>query len=91
MSELKPCPFCGGEAYIQGGENEDCPWFIDCNKCQCEIEYFSVTKQQAIDAWNERKLIKLHTIYTRMKSTCKCGKEANFHYCSEHDHAIPGY
>ena len=60
--ELKPCPFCGGEAVI----NEipphkhtfvnmpDCEGFtyIECTGCGCTIG--ADTTQQAIEAWNRR-------------------------------------
>ena len=54
MSELKPCPFCGGEATIE--DNGD---FVDvsCKDMFCRgwtscLEF--KTKQQAIEAWNRR-------------------------------------
>ena len=64
MTELKPCPFCGGEVEIHGGwenwrptfydpDSGGAPYFISC-KCGC---YFSVGSQDAeefINAWNTR-------------------------------------
>lgn len=61
--ELKPCPFCGGEAII----NEipphthyiatfmpDCKGecFVECSKCSCMIG--EDTRDKAINAWNRR-------------------------------------
>ena len=63
MSELKPCPFCGGEAIINeiephthvfatfmpdyGGST-----FIECTGCTYAIS--GQTKDEAIAAWNRR-------------------------------------
>ena len=37
MSELKPCPFCGGEAGIYSGVDGIMGkfWYIKCKKCYC--------------------------------------------------------
>ena len=50
MSELKPCPFCGGKAKKE--------YVYDLFWCQCE-SCFAYTiahrrEQRAIDAWNNR-------------------------------------
>lgn len=63
MSEikLKPCPFCGGEAYthtliaVDRGQKNLC-WLVHCKKCH--ISYPPLKKcyfeGQAIEAWNRR-------------------------------------
>lgn len=54
--EIKPCPFCGGEAefypnYIEGEEN----WVECCNaKCQATNGYVRRTPEEALSAWNTR-------------------------------------
>jgi len=54
--ELKPCPFCGGEAEfypndIEGEEN----WVECCNaKCQATNGYVRRTPEEALSAWNTR-------------------------------------
>lgn len=49
--ELKPCPFCGGKAIIDGCD--DGQWIVICKECATSIGY-NETKQEAIDAWNWR-------------------------------------
>ena len=50
MTELKPCPFCGGEAVLQAfyGGN-----YVECGTCKCSTERFIKT-EDAIQAWNNR-------------------------------------
>lgn len=51
--ELKPCPFCGGRAFIAENEElEFLPWVI-CSDCGCETNCFR-TVEEAIKAWNRR-------------------------------------
>ena len=61
MGELKPCPFCGGEAKIfeNGEERKSKYYFVDvlckdmnCRGCSSCLEYRN--KQEAIEAWNRR-------------------------------------
>ena len=55
MSELKPCPFCGGEAHIT---LEQAMWFIECENEDCGammgFEAEVVSRIEAIAAWNRR-------------------------------------
>ena len=58
MSELKPCPFCGGEAEEGWGDNGEGfgEYYIGCSNDQCEIDP-SITydnKKSATEAWNTR-------------------------------------
>jgi Lar family restriction alleviation protein len=69
MIELKPCPFCGGEAilrqdirYPRSGKYEGKSvkaYEVICSNYDCIIygadnKYF-FTKEEAIEAWNNRK------------------------------------
>ena len=47
--ELKPCPFCGGEAEIVGYTI----FWATCKECTAETKDFD-TKEEAIEAWNRR-------------------------------------
>ena len=49
--ELKPCPFCGGEAIIDGCD--ETLWIVICKECNASIGY-KETKEEAIEAWNKR-------------------------------------
>lgn len=49
MEELKRCPFCGGEAKIEGYKI----FWATCKECTTETKVFD-TKEEAIEAWNRR-------------------------------------
>jgi len=53
MSNLKPCPFCGGEARLNGYKN--CHWVI-CMNMDCLSSYGinQKTEEEAILSWNTR-------------------------------------
>lgn len=56
MEELKPCPFCGGEAKINRIVNtfyQYARYFSSCTRCSAESKMFE-TEQEAIEAWNTR-------------------------------------
>lgn len=56
MSVLKPCPFCGCEAYIQEHKfvGYTSTFGVVCLDCCAETRQFYRTKEQAIAAWNRR-------------------------------------
>lgn len=49
--ELKPCPFCGGEARLYN-PLESTMHFVYCNNCSAQGR--GNTKAEAIEAWNRR-------------------------------------
>lgn len=56
MPELKPCPFCGGEARISHNMTGSDSWVI-CSSCYvyCPADTSrEFTEAEAIDAWNTR-------------------------------------
>ena len=67
--ELKPCPFCGGEAIIDGCD--ETLWIVICKECNASIGY-KETEQEAIDAWNRcvqpsftfRELYAIYEVFT---------------------------
>ena len=60
MEELKPCPFCGGEAelklipnyFTQGLSSNG--WAIECTRCHC-TQTPHMSDHDAVEDWNERK------------------------------------
>ena len=66
MTELKPCPFCGGEAYIE--EESDSfstvQYVARCKNCLVDVRIdadmtksFEYNRQKAIEKWNNRWMI----------------------------------
>lgn len=67
MSELKPCPFCGGDAILcknlmPNGDDSYETIHVECQVCRSKTDsYFRYTfkgpkdvYEAAIDAWNRR-------------------------------------
>lgn len=55
MSELKPCPFCGGEAEILTAESMHGGnlYGVMCDCCAGRADVYD-TEAEAIEAWNTR-------------------------------------
>lgn len=56
MADLKPCPFCGGEAETLKdfeGLLFDWYYYIQCKKCYSSSRLYK-TEDEAIAAWNTR-------------------------------------
>lgn len=56
MDELKPCPFCGGEACMQQHVfvGYSSTFGVVCLDCCCETRQFYHTENEAEEAWNRR-------------------------------------
>ena len=55
MAELKPCPFCGGEADIRLDSELQIYFVIVCTKCPTNVgRMWYSKKKDAIEAWNRR-------------------------------------
>lgn len=53
--DLKPCPFCGGEAYLRSDVSHSKAYFIGCSTVDCFGEiHWGQTKNEAIAGWNTR-------------------------------------
>ena len=56
MTELKPCPFCGGEAYTtERAGFASAGWSVECVNpdCGCDFALYA-DEAEAIGAWNTR-------------------------------------
>lgn len=53
-SELKPCPFCGGEAFVYYSGSPGNGEFSEviCKECKCQTD--RLLGDKAIEAWNRR-------------------------------------
>lgn len=51
--ELKPCPFCGGEAVWWGTEDELYPYQVVCKRCYCGTDTH-LYRKDAYEVWNRR-------------------------------------
>lgn len=50
-TELKTCPFCGGEAVLCKGNEIS---YVQCTKCGCRTDtYYGI--KHAVNTWNRRK------------------------------------
>jgi len=57
MTELKPCPFCGGEVSFDGEWADARRYYhiFDCYECGMSVSLqHLVTEEEAIEAWNRR-------------------------------------
>ena len=51
-TKLKPCPFCGGEAYLVGKEGK--VFAIECGSCFFKIG--ATTEKDVVEYWNARPI-----------------------------------
>jgi Lar family restriction alleviation protein len=79
MNDLKPCPFCGGKAIVEGHHNRFMEWYLcscpECHVSQTGNEYGF--KFEAIEAWNRRTENVAPVVYGRWI------KGSSNPYCSE--------
>ena len=88
MSELNPCPFCGGEArpMAQHWDDGSHIWWVECRVCGAEAKRCD-DGLEAIDAWNARgertcRVVKSELdgqmwVY-RHEFSCECGQRNLF-------------
>ena len=53
MTELKPCPFCGGNALSGDTSKHYNEYLVWCTRCGAETDVQD-TRAEAISAWNRR-------------------------------------
>ena len=62
-SELKSCPFCGGEARIKKHHKLEQTWYVQCSKCGIRTPYNTQVSYQSwkqameypVCQWNRRE------------------------------------
>jgi len=56
---LKPCPFCGGEAVIGDGGYSGEKFFVRCRESNCPAAFGTIRKtyDEAVAVWNHRALM----------------------------------
>ena len=54
MVELKPCPFCGGEAFkFKMNDHGFVLFSVVCHECHAKTNA-TTTEERAVEAWNRR-------------------------------------
>lgn len=96
MDELKPCPFCGGEAECTKwwSATMSGKYATVCKKCSCGTDYY-YTEAEAIEAWNtraERTCRNARTYgYGFRFECCECGYTTIVHNCTVRLDELPKY
>ena len=59
INGLKPCPFCGGKAYLDKADTDpssECSnnYIVRCSSCRVNTAWF-YDKCECVDAWNKRE------------------------------------
>ena len=73
MSELKPCPFCGGEAVLS--IVAPCYW-VSCSDC-CAETHTLESEKEAIQAWNTRTPDPIAETEQKFWQCAECGGKKN--------------
>ena len=89
MIELKPCPFCNGEAEFTTNQGYDKNCYVRCKECSAKARVIDVcvdyaAKEKAAELWNARageKLVADSRIFIKCD---ECGGEIGERYWS-HD------
>lgn len=78
MTELKPCPFCGGVANVIDHHNDDGSVSVGCNNDTClgfsGLGWLFKTEAEAVEAWNTRAATTIGQVAVEVvptKRTCK--------------------
>ena len=90
MSELLPCPFCGGEAEVLTAESMNGGYLFGamCNDCLSRGDVYD-TEAEAVEAWNTRAVRTCNIVYDNGIAHCDtCGAGTYtgsnldyWHYC----------
>jgi Lar family restriction alleviation protein len=91
MSELQPCPFCGGKARIVENIQRKKNYYAVCDNVMCAAQTgVKMMRERAIDIWNNRKNPAYEKLLEFVK---KLSEEENqeypFHAITENDVVFP--
>ncbi|MDR3845708.1 MAG: Lar family restriction alleviation protein [Eggerthellaceae bacterium] len=83
MTELKPCPFCGGEAkirmyrtFIDEYHGIGTKYYVECSECLVNRHLGKLTENEAIEAWNTRAERTCTNVYAGREFECsECGMQ----------------
>ena len=100
MTDLKPCPFCGGEALI--GVNKESTvreYFVGCMNCHIRLYKIGYkrfyTEAEAIAAWNARTERTCEFVSSKGSDrppVCSaCGYELDIYDCDWFEDGAYGY
>lgn len=87
--ELKPCPFCGGEARLKKHQRLEQTWYVQCNDCgirtrnytQCAYESWKTTMDASVRAWNMRVNLEVDEAYQLEYETITPRNLCACYYC----------
>jgi Lar family restriction alleviation protein len=66
-TELKPCPFCNGEAtQSMNCDDVEFPFSVECSECGVETDNYAIN-DGAVEAWNRRALDRLEAPADRVE------------------------
>ena len=56
MTQLKPCPLCGGKAEMLINKYNDSrkEYLVACAECDGMVERWRETEEEAVEQWNRR-------------------------------------
>ena len=86
MDDIKPCPFCGGSAFLSsGGEHFTIP---ECSQCGARLPaFFGADKDaDALAAWNRRYELSAEWLLHEDTDVWECSA---CHTCFELDNGVP--
>lgn len=92
MSDLKPCPFCGGEAELRGFDAPE--YWVWCPNCKASTDAHTC-KGGAIAAWNTRAERTCESVnvngYAFRFECSSCAYVAIVHNCEIRLDELPNY
>ena len=86
--ELKPCPFCGGEAEFETYGDTACA--VTCRKCRCGTPTVSLNDgERAVEAWNRRAERTCHYVYDKEICAWRCSECGGLEPVGDHVRYCP--